>query len=387
MENVKIFASIIDDGTKEQVRVLSESDAYKGCQIRLMPDCHVGKGCTIGSVIEFEDRIVCNTVGVDIGCGMLVAELGKVDIDYARLDEIINRCVPSGFNVHNKPVCAFDEMKDFIADIHDKEYLQCSIGTLGGGNHFIELDVDDENNKYLVIHSGSRNLGVQVCEYWQNKAIENLTDDSNLRKELIERLKAEGRQKDIQSELKNIKKPKIDKDLAYLEGRDMKYYLHDMKLCQIYSNLNRNIMATLILEGLGIPEYKVFTTIHNYVDLSHNIIRKGAISAQKDERVLIPINMRDGSLICVGKGNSDWLCSAPHGAGRIMSRVQARENLKMSDYQETMNGIYTTSVCEETIDEAPMAYKPMEAIIKDIEPTVEVVKVIKPIYNFKAKSS
>lgn len=382
--DIKIFASIVDDKTKEQVEQLAQSDAYKGCRIRVMPDCHAGKGCTIGSVIEYKDRVVPNTVGVDIGCGMLVIELGKVDINLGLLDCIINQKIPSGFNVHQEPCTTFD--MEFIADIKDKKYIQCSLGTLGGGNHFIELDEDDEGNKYLVIHSGSRNLGVQVCDYWQNKAISKLTDDSYLRQDIIARLKSEGRQNEISEELKKLKRPTINSDLAYVEGEDLNGYLHDMRLCQEFASLNRDIMSQIIVSELGITHaVKFWTTIHNYIDIPSRTIRKGAISAKNNEKMLIPMNMRDGSLICRGKGNPDWLFSAPHGAGRIMSRMQAKNSLKLEDFQKSMDGIFTTSVCEQTIDEAPMVYKDMKQIMQDIVPTVEVLKVIKPLYNFKAK--
>ena len=386
---IKIFASIVDDKTKAQVRELANSEAYKGCKIRVMPDCHAGKGCTIGSVIHFQNRVVPNTVGVDIGCGMLVVELGNIDIDLNCLDRIINEKIPSGFNVHETAVDYF-VFDDFVANISNKEYILRSIGTLGGGNHFIELDKDDEGNKYLVIHSGSRNLGVQVCDYWQNKAIENLTDDSQTRQQLIDRLKSEGRSSEIQTELKKMQKPQINKELAYIEGKDLENYLNDMSLCQKYAKLNRYSIATIILKTLGVLDkmtLTVFTTIHNYIDIDNHIIRKGAISAEKGEKVIIPMNMRDGSLICVGKGNPDWLCSAPHGAGRIMSRAQAFNQLQMADFEKSMEGIYSTSVCEATIDEAPMVYKSVDVIKKDIEPTVNILKVIKPIYNFKAKTS
>ena len=383
MEQVKIYASIIDEVTKKQINKLSMSDAYKDALIRIMPDCHAGKGCTIGSVIQYTDKVVPNTVGVDIGCGMLVMELEQADINLAELDDIIHKYVPSGFNTHDTPITSYKN--ELIANISDWKYIECSIGTLGGGNHFIELDEDNEGNKYLVIHSGSRNLGVQVCNYWQDKAVAKLTDNSDIRKELIDRLKAEGRAKDISEELKKIKKSKIDGELAYIEGENLEGYLHDMELCQKYAVLNRNIIGTLILEALGIKEYKCFTTIHNYIDIPSKTIRKGAISAKNNEKVLIPMNMRDGSLICMGKGNPNWLFSAPHGAGRIMSRIQAKTNLNIEDFQESMKGIYTTSVCEETIDEAPMVYKDTKKIMEDIIPTVEVLKVIKPLYNFKAK--
>ena len=383
-EPVKIFASIIDDATRQQVKDLAESEAYKGCMIRVMPDCHAGMGCTIGSVIKFKDRVVPNTVGVDIGCGMLVVELGKVDIDLARLDQIVNEFIPSGFNIHEQPVVNYDFK--FVATLKDVDYLHRSIGSLGGGNHFIELDADEQGNKYLVIHSGSRNLGVQVCNHWQEKAIANLTDDSEVRKELIARLKAQGRDREIGEALKQLKKPQINKDLAYIEGGDLQGYLHDMMNCQQYAMLNRATMANIILTQLGIDKIVGhFTTIHNYIDIHERIIRKGAIKAGWD-KVLIPLNMRDGSLICRGKSNEDWLCSAPHGAGRIMSRAQAFKEVQMADFQKSMEGIYTTSVCEGTLDEAPQVYKSADIIRKDIEPTVEILKVIKPLWNFKAKT-
>ena len=383
--DTKIFASIVDDVTKKQIEDLGMSDAYKDSVIRVMPDCHAGKGCTIGSVIQYTDRVVPNTVGVDIGCGMMVLELGDIDIDFKKLDEVINNCIPSGFSVHEKPVAGYNV--DFIADISKKEYIQCSIGSLGGGNHFIEVDVDDDSCKYLVIHSGSRNLGVQVCNYWQDKAIANLTDDSNVRSELIARLKAEGRDKEIGNELKKLHKPQINKELAYLEGDNLYGYIHDMKLCQEYASHNRGTMAAIICKEMGWVPLSKFETIHNYIDIPNKIIRKGAVRAEKDEILIIPMNMRDGSLICKGLGNPEWLNSAPHGAGRIMSRAQAFKSVGMDEFQESMKGIYTTSVCEQTIDEAPMVYKSTEQIMKDVVPTVEIVKVIRPLYNFKAKTS
>lgn len=383
--DTKIFASIVDDVTKKQVEDLGMSDAYKDSVIRVMPDCHAGKGCTIGSVIQYTDRVVPNTVGVDIGCGMMVLELRDIDIDFKKLDETINNCIPSGFSVHEKPVAEYNV--DFIADISKKEYIQCSIGSLGGGNHFIEVDVDDDGCKYLVIHSGSRNLGVQVCNYWQDKAIANLTDDSKVRSELIARLKAEGRDKEIGNELKKLQKPQINKELAYLEGDNLDGYIHDMKLCQEYASHNRGTMAAIICKEMGWIPLSKFETIHNYIDIPNKIIRKGAVRAEKDEILIIPMNMRDGSLICKGLGNPEWLNSAPHGAGRIMSRAQAFKSVGMDEFQKSMKGIYTTSVCEQTIDEAPMVYKSTEQIMKDVVPTVEIVKVIRSLYNFKAKTS
>ena len=389
MNNYKIFASIIDDATQKQVEKTANSDAYKGCEIRIMPDCHAGIGCTVGSVIRFKDRVVPNTVGVDIGCGMLVTEIGKVDVDLALLDSIVTKKIPSGFNVHDQPFNIRDWSMSFNAKIDNMDYILRSIGTLGGGNHFIELDEDEDGNKYLVIHSGSRNLGVQVCNYWQKKGIENLTSTNAACKELIARLKAEGRQREIGEALKQIKKPQIDEELAYIEGSGLDAYLADMKQCQQYAVHNRMVMTGIICTAMGWT-WKAgaqFSTIHNYIDIENKIIRKGAISAQKGEKVIIPMNMRDGSLICVGKGNEDWLCSAPHGAGRIMSRAQAFKQVHMDEFQKSMEGIYSTSVCEGTLDEAPQVYKSAYVIQNDIEPTVEILKVIKPIWNFKAKTS
>lgn len=384
--NVKIFASIADDKTLSQVSELANSDAYRFCEIRVMPDCHAGKGCTIGSVIKFNDRVVPNTVGVDIGCGMLVVDLGSVDVDLQKLDEVIHKFVPAGFNnVHDTPVADFP-LSSFNAKLTNTDYLRCSIGTLGSGNHFIELDVDDGGNKYLVIHSGSRNLGVQVCDFWQEVGIARLTDDSHERNELIAKLKAEGRANEIADTLKQMKKPAITKELAYIDGVNLECYLSDMRLCQQYATLNRDTMADIILTHMGLRAKSSFTTIHNYIDIPRQIIRKGAISAQKDEMVIIPMNMRDGSLICKGKGNPDWLCSAPHGAGRIMSRIQAFKNLSLAEFEAEMSCVYTTSVCRETLDEAPMVYKPVDVIMNDINDTVDVVNAIRPIYNFKAKN-
>ena len=392
MEYVKIFASIIDEATKNQIEELASSEAYKGCHIRIMPDCHAGTGCTIGSVIKFEDRVVPNTVGVDIGCGMFVVRLGHQDIDLQLLDEVIHKYVPSGFNVHEKPITSF--IMNFHAKIKDEQYVLNSIGTLGGGNHFIEIDVDDEGNKYLVIHSGSRNLGVQVCKYWQEVGIKKLgiktdKEHKNENAEIVARLKAEGRQNEIQSVLQEIKRRSnvLPKELAYIEGDDLQHYLEDMVNCQHYAMVNRFTIAESILKNSHLRHFGYFHTIHNYIEIERKIIRKGAISAKIGEEVIIPMNMRDGSLICIGKGNLDWLCSAPHGAGRIMSRKQASEQLTMDDFQKSMDGIYTTSVDESTIDEAPMAYKSAETIMEDIKDTVEIVKVIKPIYNFKASET
>ena len=388
--NTKIFASIIDEVTKKQIADLENSEAYKGCPIRIMPDCHAGCGCTIGTVIYVERRIVPNTVGVDIGCGMLVTCLGKQEVDLYELDKVINEQVPSGFNIHDHQRCAFNLLDSmYCKEVIDKDVALRSLGSLGGGNHFIELDEDSSGNKYLVIHSGSRNLGKRVCEYWQKKAVEYCESKAYNEREIIDRLKAEGRQKEIAAAIKEAKAnaPKIDKDLAYVEGFDYNHYWYDMTICQNYAFENRNTMANIICRAMDLKIERQFTTIHNYIDTRHNILRKGAVSALAGEELLIPMNMRDGSLLCIGKGNLDWLYSAPHGAGRLMSRKQAKETFNMEEFEKSMEGIYSTSVCPETIDEAPMVYKPMVEIMNDIEATVEVLDVLKPLYNFKAKTS
>lgn len=384
--DLKIYAKTIEAEATEQIYRMAKSEAYSGCKIRIMPDCHAGKGCTVGTVIKIKDRVVPNTVGVDIGCGMLVCALGSVDIDLEKLDKVINEKIPYGFASHERPVSNYAPLMllrcgksiDF-----GNAYRQ--IGSLGGGNHFIEVNMDDDGDKYLVIHSGSRHLGVEVCKYYQDLAYKSLNEVGAMKKALIERLKAEGREKEIESEWKKFQRPKCDRELAYLDGKNLDDYLFDMAIVQGYASLNREKMADIILKNMGLRAIDKFETIHNYVDIKNGIVRKGAVKADTGEMLIIPINMRDGSLICMGKGNEDWLCSAPHGAGRLLSRSKAKELLAMEDFKAAMDGIYTTSVCESTIDEAPMVYKPMEEIIECIQPTVDIVNVIKPIYNFKAK--
>lgn len=386
MENIKIYAKTIEPEAQEQVYRMAKSEAYKECTIRIMPDCHAGKGCTVGTVIKINGRVVPNTVGVDIGCGMLVCALGSVDIDLEKLDEVINKKIPYGFASHERPVSNYAPLmllKCGKAIDFGNAYRQ--IGSLGGGNHFIEVDVDNDGGKYLVIHSGSRHLGVEVCKYYQDLAYKKLNEVGAMKKALVERLKAEGREKEIESEWKKFQRPKCDRELTYLEGGDLDDYLFDMAIVQGYASLNREMMADIILKNMGLRAIDKFETIHNYVDIKNGIVRKGAVKADTGEILIIPINMRDGSLICQGKGNEDWLNSAPHGAGRILSRSKAKELLAMEDFKASMDGIYTTSVCESTIDEAPMVYKPIEEILQCIEPTVEVIEIIKPIYNFKAK--
>lgn len=389
---VKIFGDICETEALDQIKKLSDFEPYRASDIRIMPDVHAGKGCTIGTTMRIGEAVTPNLVGVDIGCGMYVVPLGKVSIDLAELDAVVNDKVPSGFNIHEKAKTLFFDLRS----LHCKgsinmDMAQRSIGTLGGGNHFIELNVDDEGNKYLVIHSGSRNLGVRICGHYQRIAERRCDLKHEVRKRIIEDLKAQGRENEIQSTLKTMKNI-VDKDLAYLIGDDMNDYLHDMDIAQRYAMLNRETIARLILTEFAYVVDKTaavpFHTIHNYIELTLGrkpLLRKGAVSAYNGELLIIPMNMRDGSLICLGKGNPDWNYSAPHGAGRLMSRKKAKELISMSEFEQTMNGVYSTSVCEDTIDEAPQAYKPMQSIVDAIGETVEIVKIIKPIYNFKAK--
>ena len=399
MRDLKIFTNNIEDKAREQIDLLLEQEVFKNCKVRIMPDVHAGAGCVIGFTGNLGDKVIPNIVGVDIGCGMLCVKLGDIDLNLEKLDNIIRQYVPSGFEVHNERKEKFDKLQELkcYRELKDTKRLERSIGTLGGGNHFIEIDVDEDNNKYLVIHTGSRNLGKQVAEYYQELAnqILNYGKQEYLEKKdkLIQEYKEQGRKQEIQAALEELKKEylvnknKIPKDLAYLEEQHREDYLHDMKICQEFASLNRKTIALEIMKelrcALSFPGNN-FETIHNYISFEDNIVRKGAISAKEGEVLLIPMNMRDGCIIGIGKGNDDWNCSAPHGAGRIMSRIQAKETLNIDDYKESMKDIYTTSVNEETIDEAPMVYKPMQEIINCIGDTVEIVKIIKPIYNFKA---
>ncbi len=405
MKDLKIFTKNIEQEAINQIDLLLEQDAFKDCKVRIMPDVHAGAGCVIGFTGNLGDKVIPNIVGVDIGCGMLCVELGNIDLDLEKLDKIIHDFVPSGMNVHSVIKYNFDKMEELYCfkELKNKDnWLDKSLGTLGGGNHFIEVDVDEDNNKYLVIHTGSRNLGKQVAEIYQNKAIEYCSYKDEMNKEIndtINSLKEQGRQQEIQQTLFNIRKKyedktKLPKDLCYLEDKLREDYLHDMRICQEFAVENRNEIARQILGHVGydytllnlydIDYIKKFETIHNYISFEDNIIRKGAISAKKGERVLIPMNMRDGCIIGIGKGNDDWNQSAPHGAGRIMSRAKAKEILNVDDFKDSMKDIYTTSVSEETLDESPMVYKPMDEIIECIKDTIEIEKIIKPIYNFKA---
>lgn len=394
--NLKIFTDLIEDEAVNQIHTLMEQPAFSDCKVRIMPDVHAGKGCVIGFTADLGDRVIPNIVGVDIGCGMYVVDLGDRDIDLQKLDSVIKNYVPCGKNVHEGRIARFPKLQELncYRELKDTKRIERSIGTLGGGNHFIEIDVDEYKNKYLVIHTGSRNLGKQVAEYYQSLAVELMQGKDELYKkqqEIIDTYKAEGRKSEIQSAIKELHrnyKPgtlNIPKELCYLEGEYRDKYLHDMRICQEYASLNRMYVANIILEKMGIrfTGYS-FETIHNYIDMDSNIVRKGAISAQKNELLLIPINMRDGCILGVGKGNEDWNCSAPHGAGRLMSRMKAKEQLTLAEFKNAMSDVYSSTVSAETLDEAPMAYKPIESIVDNIKDTVEIKKILKPIFNFKA---
>lgn len=385
----KIFTSVFDSESVKQVVGILNLQSLEGTKIRMMPDIHAGKGCTIGTTIKIKDKIIPSLVGVDIGCGMLTIKIKEKEINFPKLDQVISEFVPSGFSIHNEALSVarnFD-FSQYRCPI-DQLNAEKSIGTLGGGNHFLEIDKDNEDNLYLVIHTGSRHLGLEVCDYYQNLAYRECNRPSNEDvKKLIEQLKKEGRQKEIEKELqklKNVKKTSIPKDLCHLEGPSFDDYIHDMKLTQEYAMLNRRTIADQILAHMSLTEESSFTTVHNYIDTDKMILRKGSVSADKDEQLLIPINMRDGSLICIGKGNPDWNYSAPHGAGRILSRSQAKSSVDMEEYRQSMQGIYSTSVCSSTLDESPFAYKSLSDITDNIGPTAEIIKQIKPVYNFKA---
>lgn len=417
-KDLKIFTENIEEEAITQINELLEQEPFKNCKVRIMPDVHTGKGCVIGFTADLGDKVIPNIVGVDIGCGMLCVELGKVDLDLQRLDEVINNCIPAGRNIREHKLLDFELINELycLRELKETKKFNRAIGTLGGGNHFIEVDADDEGNKYLVIHTGSRNLGKQVADYYQNLAIELCSSKEEMyqrKEEIIKTYKEQGRKAEIEKALKELakeykgNKPNLPNELCYLTGKYREMYLHDMKICQEYASLNRKSIANKILEKIGYektmfanvegrndgmilsfnkPKLNWFETIHNYISFEDNIVRKGAISAKKGEKVLIPINMRDGSIIAVGKGNKDWNNSAPHGAGRIMSRNKAKETFKLEEFKESMKDIYSTSVVKETIDEAPFVYKPMQEIIDNIKDTVEIKKIIKPIYNFKSKN-
>ena len=387
------YSSVIEDEAIDQIRRMCDYPLTEGSKIRIMPDVHAGKGCTIGTTMTVKDRVCPNIVGVDIGCGMYSVKLNYRDLDFEKIDEACHY-IPSGMNVWDGRREKFDltELKAY-RNLRDSRRLERSLGTLGGGNHFIEVDVSADGSYWLVIHSGSRNLGKQVAEYYQRLAVELHSGKEEFfrkRDELIATYKAEGRRKEIQGALKeleaqyNVKEPDVPQDLCWLWGDFLNDYLHDVEICQRFARRNRELMADIILSRTGMSGCDSFHTIHNYIDTDEMILRKGSIAAHLGERVLIPINMRDGSILALGRGNEEWNYSAPHGAGRLMSRSKAREILSVEDYKDTMKGIYTTSVNESTIDESPMAYKSLDDIINDVKDTVDIIDIIKPVYNFKA---
>ena len=387
------YAKVIEEEAIEQIRRMCDYEFTEGASIRIMPDVHWGKGCTIGTTMTVRDKVVPNLVGVDIGCGMYTVDLGKEKIDLVRFDAAAH-FVPSGRNLWDGRQERFDltELRCYRA-LKDTKRIARSLGTLGGGNHFIEIDRSADGTNYLVIHTGSRNLGKQVAEHYQNIAIDLSHGKDELfhaRDELIRRYKAEGRRSELQEAIKALNRDfkaraaEIPADLAFLFGSYLEDYLHDIEICQSFARRNREVIARVLLERAGLTAGEAFHTVHNYIDTDERILRKGAIAAHAGERVLIPINMRDGSILAVGRGDPDWNYSAPHGAGRLMSRTAAKERLSMEEFRETMADVYTTAVNENTLDEAPMAYKSLADILDVIEDSVDVIEVLKPIYNFKA---
>ena len=387
------YARVVEDEAIEQIRRMCDHEFTRDSKVRIMPDVYAGKGCTIGTTMTITDKAVPNIVGVDIGCGMYTVNLGKADIDFKRVDEAAH-FIPSGRNVWDGRKEKFDLTKlKCYRNLKETKWLERSLGTLGGGNHFIEIDEASDGTKYLVIHSGSRNLGKQVAEHYQQLAIElnrGIEDYLKARDEIIRSYKAQGRKNEIQAALKQLswdkanKETTIPEDLCFLYGRYLEDYLYDAVICQEFARRSREKMAEILIDYTGMTAGEGFHTIHNYIDTDEMIIRKGAIAAHKGEKVLIPINMRDGSILAAGKGNPEWNYSAPHGAGRIMSRTKAKNTLSLEEYKRSMEGIYTTSVNEATLDEAPGAYKSLEDIIEVIKESVDVIDIMKPVYNFKA---
>lgn len=387
------YCTLLEKTAEGQIKAVCDQSAFSDCKIRIMPDVHAGLGCTIGTTMTITDKVVPGMVGVDIGCGMETVKLAEKQIDFDRLDALIREQIPCGRDIR-------DTHHPLNTEI-DLDALRCSpyvkigrarrsIGTLGGGNHFIEVDRGEDGSLFLVVHSGSRHIGNEVAKYYQDEGFHALCGNARFQiDETIRRLKQEGNTKEIHKTVHKLKQQRVmltpmPKDLAYVEGRLFDDYIHDMKIIQHFAHLNRKAMVDVILSGLGLTATEQFTTIHNYIDTDHMILRKGAVSARKGEKLLIPINMRDGSLICIGKGNDDWNCSAPHGAGRLMSRKQAFHELSLEQYQKEMSQIFSTCISTATLDEAPMAYKSMDEIVSQIGPTAEIIERICPVYNFKA---
>ena len=389
------YAKVVEDEAIEQIRRMCSYALTENSRVRILPDVHSGKGCTIGTTMTVEGRACPNIVGVDIGCGMYTVQLADKTIDFEKVDAACHY-IPSGMNVWEGRNERFDlTALRCYRSLRDSRRLERSLGTLGGGNHFIEIDKASDGTYYLVIHSGSRNLGKQTAEIYQKLAVDLHSGKEEYlvkREEIIRTYKEEGRRSEIQEALKALdneykaKVSEIPDDICWLYGTFLDDYLHDVEICQAFARRNREKMAEIILERTGMVGVDAFHTIHNYIDTKEMILRKGAIAAHAGEKVLIPINMRDGSVIAVGKGNPEWNFSAPHGAGRIMSRTKAKETLDMEAYKESMAGIYTTSVNEQTIDEAPMAYKSLDDIIDVIRESVDIIDIMKPVYNFKASN-
>ena len=382
----KVFTDNCDNETISQIIELLNQESVANSQIRIMPDTHAGKGCVIGTTMTITDKVIPNLVGVDIGCGMYAIKLEETEIDCEKLDKVIRQYIPSGFSIHDRAITR-SNIEKIIAPI-DVDRAMKSLGTLGGGNHFIEVDRGNDGKLWLVIHTGSRHLGIEVCKYYQNLAYSKIRNNG-IREKIkatIARLKAEGKHHEIENTIKILKMQAgpIRKDLCYIEGEDFYNYINDMKITQEHAKINRYTIASQILQHMNLHEIEIFDTIHNYIDTDNMILRKGSISAQANEKVIIPMNMRDGSLICIGKGNPDWNYSAPHGAGRIMSRNQARDQVSLEEFKVSMKDIFSTCVNENTIDESPMVYKPINEIIENIKDTVDIIDIIKPIYNFKA---
>lgn len=407
----KVFTDNADEACISQLLNLLNQESLQGLKIRIMPDCHSGAGCVIGTTMEINDKVIPNLVGVDVGCGMYTVKLREKELNLSEFDSVVRKKIPSGGTIHTHSGqhryaknIEVEALKCFgKTSCHvSKTIAECSIGTLGGGNHFIEVDKDEDKNLYLVVHTGSRRLGKDIAEYYQSRAYETLNHTGNVYKELekearrkfIEDMKAAGKQKKLKEMLSEWKYEesdlgklsKIPYELSYCDGELLNDYIHDMRIAQEYAHWNRKAIIDIILKEMKLHPEEEFETIHNYIDMDSMILRKGAISAAKGEKILIPMNMRDGSLVCIGKGNPDWNYSAPHGAGRVMSRSQAKENISLSEFKKTMEeaGIYSTSINKGTIDESPFAYKPAEEIMTNISDTAEIVKIIRPIYNFKA---
>ena len=387
------YTSELEKVSEGQIRAVCDQGHFRDSKIRIMPDVHAGMGCTIGTTMTITDKVVPGMVGVDIGCGMETVKLMESEVDFEQLDQVIRENIPSGRDIRSSEHPLNDEIDlDSLCCAEHVSLARArrSIGTLGGGNHFIEVDKNAKGELFLVVHSGSRHLGNEVARYYQEEGFNALCGSARFQLNAkIKELKEQGRSKEIEKTIKQLKKQRalatpLPKQLAYVEGRLFEEYIHDMKLVQQFAMLNRKAMTDVILTEMGLTKVEEFTTIHNYIDTDEMILRKGAVSAKKGEKLLIPINMRDGSLVCIGKGNPDWNCSAPHGAGRLYSRKDAFAKLSMEEYSREMEGIFTTCVNRRTLDEAPMAYKSMDEIVAQIEPTAEIVDHIKPVYNFKA---